>query len=112
MLNGVLIDPEYCSGCHSCEIACRTEKGLTLDQYGIKLCEVGPFVVDEAQDRFIWNFHPLVSDLCDTCTDRRETGEKAACELCCLADAIVVGPVDDLFRRMKEKSAKMSLLVP
>lgn len=27
---GLLIDYDYCTGCHSCETACKMELGLTL----------------------------------------------------------------------------------
>ena len=40
---GLLIDYEYCSGCHSCEIACRNEKDIALDDWGIKLASIGPW---------------------------------------------------------------------
>lgn len=112
MLNGLLIDTEYCSGCHSCELACRNQNGLKLDQYGIKVCEVGPFVVDEAADKYIWNYEPVVTELCNTCVERRVNGEKAACELHCLADAIVVGAVDDLMTLAKEKGKHVNILIP
>ena len=31
------IDYEYCSGCHTCEIACQQEHGLAPDKFGIEL---------------------------------------------------------------------------
>ncbi|MGI6217725.1 MAG: hypothetical protein ACOYIK_08960 [Coriobacteriales bacterium] len=112
MVNGLLIDQEYCSGCHSCEISCRNEHDLPLDQWGIKVGEVGPFVVDKEADKFIWNYYPQVTALCDTCVDRRLRGEKAACELHCLTDAITVGPIDELYKKMEERGSMMSLLIP
>ena len=27
MRNGLLIDYEFCTGCHSCEVACRNARG-------------------------------------------------------------------------------------
>ena len=41
--NGLLIDNEYCTGCHSCEVACKNEKELPLGQWGIKVLELGPW---------------------------------------------------------------------
>ena len=38
----IAIDYEYCSGCHTCEIACQQENGLGPDKYGIKLHQIGP----------------------------------------------------------------------
>ncbi|HBT95151.1 MAG TPA: oxidoreductase, partial [Coriobacteriia bacterium] len=28
-MKGILINYEYCTGCHSCEVACRNELGLS-----------------------------------------------------------------------------------
>ena len=36
------IDYEYCSGCHTCEIACQQEHGLAPDKFGIELKQIGP----------------------------------------------------------------------
>ena len=43
-MKGILINYEYCTGCHSCEVACRNELGLAHGEYGIKLTEVGPYL--------------------------------------------------------------------
>ena len=58
----LLINYEYCTGCHSCEIACRNELGLGLGEWGIKLEQVGPFQIDERT----WNFDyaPILTTLC------------------------------------------------
>ena len=42
-MKGILINYEYCTGCHSCEVACRNERGLAAGEYGIKLTEVVPY---------------------------------------------------------------------
>ena len=42
MKQKILIDYGYCSGCHSCEIACQQEHGLEPDVFGIKLTQIGP----------------------------------------------------------------------
>ena len=38
---GLLVDYEWCSGCHTCEVACQLEHGYPGDQWGIKVHEVG-----------------------------------------------------------------------
>jgi Fe-S-cluster-containing dehydrogenase component len=113
MRNGLLIDTQYCSGCRSCELACRNEKGLPLGQWGIKLGQVGPFEVGEAgEGRFIWNFTPQVTELCDLCAKRVAAGEKPACVHNCLADAISYGPLDELARVMDAKGKMAYLMIP
>ncbi|HCF70666.1 MAG TPA: oxidoreductase, partial [Syntrophomonas sp.] len=37
--NGLLIDYEYCTGCHSCEVACKKELELPKGKFGIKLAK-------------------------------------------------------------------------
>jgi Fe-S-cluster-containing dehydrogenase component len=112
MRNGLLIDTEYCSGCYSCEVACRNELKLPLDQWGIVLNQVGPFHVDAESDKFIWNYTPMVTDLCDLCEARVATGEKPACVLNCLANAITYGPLDELVKMMDEKGKKAYIMIP
>ena len=46
MANALLIDYEFCTGCHACEMACKVEKGLGEGEWGIKLAEIGPWKLD------------------------------------------------------------------
>ena len=39
---GLLVDYEWCTGCHSCEMACAVEPGFPQGQCGVVVCEVGP----------------------------------------------------------------------
>ncbi len=41
--HGLLIDYDWCTGCHSCEVACQMEHGLPVGHYGIKVIELGPW---------------------------------------------------------------------
>ena len=43
MTKGILINYDYCTGCHSCEVACKKELGLPKGEFGIKLTETGPY---------------------------------------------------------------------
>ena len=36
---GLYIDYEWCSGCHSCELACKQEHSLKTDEWGIRVME-------------------------------------------------------------------------
>ena len=45
----LLVDYTYFSGNHAAEIACKEELGLSLDQFGIKEVEVGPFREERRQ---------------------------------------------------------------
>jgi len=108
--NGLLIDYEYCTGCHSCEVACRNEKKIPRDKWGIKLTEVGPWQV--SGDKWEWNYIPVPTELCDLCKDRVENGEKPSCVHHCLGQAMECGPVEELAKKMVEKGKKVVLFIP
>ena len=65
---GLMIDYEYCTGCQSCELACKNEHGFPLDKWGIKMVEFGPYEME--QGRMEWNYLPFPTSYCDLCEDR------------------------------------------
>jgi len=104
----LLINYEYCTGCHSCEIACRNELGLGLGKWGIKMCEVKPFRIDE--DRWNWDNAPIVTSLCTMCADRIAQGGDAACAHVCLANCIEYGTFEELAKRAEELPGKVYII--
>lgn len=48
------LDYEFCSGCHSCEVACRNELGLPLGQWGMKVLEDQPRQLPDGT--WSWNY--------------------------------------------------------
>jgi anaerobic dimethyl sulfoxide reductase subunit B (iron-sulfur subunit) len=34
---GVIVQYDYCDGCHACEMACKQEHSFKPDEYGIKV---------------------------------------------------------------------------
>jgi Fe-S-cluster-containing dehydrogenase component len=110
--NGILVDFEWCSGCHTCEIACKNEKGFDKDkgQFGVKVLEVGPWQLDETT--FEWNYIPAFTQLCDLCKDRVATGEQPSCVQHCLANCLTYGPVEELSKTLAEKGKKIYLYLP
>ena len=107
--HGMLIDYKYCTGCHACEVSCRNEHEIPLDEWGIKLAEMGPI---KLHGKWMWNYVPVPSSLCDLCTDRIAAGQKAACELHCLGACIEVLPVAALGARMAEKGDTVVCFIP
>ena len=99
MRYGMLIDYGLCTGCKSCEVSCRKEKELPLEEWGILVEQIGP---KRLAGEWEWDFVPVPSRLCDLCEERRAEGKKAACELHCLAQVIEILPLEDLGRRMAE----------
>ena len=37
--SGILIDYYYCTGCHSCEVACQQEHNYPADVFGVTVSE-------------------------------------------------------------------------
>jgi anaerobic dimethyl sulfoxide reductase subunit B (iron-sulfur subunit) len=105
-LYGLLIDFEYCTGCQSCEIACKVEHGLPVGKWGIRVFDDGPWQKDDSNDEgsnFNWNKIPIPTDLCDGCQDRLAVGKKPTCVHHCLADVMRFGAIEELSRELALK---------
>jgi Fe-S-cluster-containing dehydrogenase component len=105
--NGLLIDYEYCTGCHTCEVACKQEHNYPAGKWGIKVTEY----VMETFDKLAIDYVPFPTDLCDLCVRKTKAGEKPACVKHCQAFCMYYGPVTELVNKM-EKKAKTALFVP
>jgi Fe-S-cluster-containing dehydrogenase component len=74
---GILVDYEYCTGCHSCEVACKKELNLPVGKYGIQLGEIGPWKIDD--DHWEWTYMPILTKMCNLCEDRVAVGKLPSC---------------------------------
>lgn len=109
-MNQVLVvDYDYCSGCHTCEIACQQEHGFAPDQYGIKLTQVGPDQITER--KWQYDFVPVPTDQCNLCAERTAKGKKPLCVKHCQSLVMQYGPVDELVANFDGKS-KYAIFVP
>ena len=97
---GLFIDYEFCTGCHTCEMACKVEHKLPKGQWGIVLGKIGPF--ETAPDKWDYHFVPMPTDLCDLCADRVAEGRWPTCVHHCQASVIEFGPVEELVKRMNK----------
>lgn len=106
---GLLIDYEYCTGCHACEVACMKELNLPLGQYGIKLLTDGARQLPNGK----WDLNniPFPTALCDLCQDRVANGKMPSCVQHCQALVMSYGPVRELAEKMAKKP-KMVLFTP
>lgn len=109
-MNGLLVDINFCTGCHSCEVACKNEHDMPLDNYGIKISKIGPFKVEE-QD-WVFNYVPSLTRCCDLCDGRVARGEKPSCVLHCLGQALEYGSVEELAKRMEEIGSSAQIMIP
>lgn len=99
---GMLINYDYCTGCHSCEVACRVEHGFADDEGGIAVRQVGPW--EYAPDVFQYSFMPVITDQCDQCQARLNEGKDPTCVHHCQAKVMAYGEVESLEKEAPEGS--------
>jgi Fe-S-cluster-containing dehydrogenase component len=106
--NGLLIDYEYCTGCHTCEIACSQEYRWPAGMAGMKVMEI---VESLLNDKAYLVYLPFPTELCVLCAARTKKGLEPACVQHCMAACIKYGPVEELAREMPRKQ-RMALFSP
>ena len=106
---GLLINYEFCTGCHSCEVSCQMEHDLPVDRWGIKIQKVGPWQIEG--DRYQYDFVPVPTDQCNLCAERTDAGREPICVHHCLANVLYYGTVEDLSKKLADKPKQM-LIVP
>lgn len=105
----MLIDYEFCDGCHTCEMACKMELDLKEGQYGIQVFSAGPWKIEGK--KYQYDFVPVPTDMCNFCVDRIAAGKTPSCQHHCQSLAIEVGPLEELTEKMQGKT-KMVLYTP
>ncbi len=100
---GMLIDVQYCTGCHTCEVACAQENGLAADQFGIKVTE---HVLNQKKGLMI-DYVPYITDMCNFCMARVAEGRKPSCVKHCLAQCMSFGPIDEIVEEAKNAKKPM-----
>ncbi len=108
--NGLLINYQWCTGCHSCEVACKNALKLPIGKWGIKLVENGPWEVTPG--KFEWDYLAVPTQLCDLCADRVAAGKKPSCVHHCLAQCMDYGPVEELAAKAAEMGPKTTIFIP
>lgn len=97
----ILIDYGWCTGCHTCEVACQAEHGLPTGQFGIKIVEVGPW--ECAPDKWQYSYLPVPTDQCDLCAERQAQGKLPSCVHHCQAQCMEFGDIDQLAAKLGKK---------
>jgi anaerobic dimethyl sulfoxide reductase subunit B (iron-sulfur subunit) len=108
--NGILIDYKYCSGCHTCEVACQKEHGLSVGQWGIKVQQNGPWQI-KGTKKWVYDYVPTPTDLCTLCVKRTSAGKLPTCVQHCWTGCMKFGPLEELVKEMGNKS-KQVLFAP
>ena len=96
---GLLIDHHYCTGCHTCEVACQQEHDHPAGRCGILVTE---FEYDTPRGLAI-DYLPYPTDLCDLCASRQAEGEPPACVKHCQSLCMQFGPLAELAVQMEER---------
>lgn len=109
MANALLIDYEYCTGCHACEVSCKKEKNLARGQWGIKILTDGPRELPD--DKWEFNNIPMPTSLCDLCAERLESGKDPSCVHNCPANCMQFGTVEEMSKEVTKKGNRV-IFVP
>lgn len=96
---GLLIDYDFCCGCHTCEVACQKEHDYAPGQWGVKVCQVGPFTVEGTKD-VVFDCVPVPTNLCDLCEERVRQGKLPTCVHHCQTGCMKYGTVEELAGQM------------
>ena len=103
---GILVDYEWCTGCHSCEVACKKELGLGEGEFGIKLTETGPWKYEtgQAAGAWEWTWTPVITKACNLCEERVAKGKMPMCVQHCQAKCLEYGPLEELNAKLAAKT--------
>ncbi|HJI99573.1 MAG TPA: hypothetical protein OIM11_00210 [Coriobacteriaceae bacterium] len=99
MTKGLLIETDWCTGCHACEMACQQEHDMPVGQTGIKVFELGPW--EYAPETWQLSYVPIPTDQCDGCATRVSLGKQPSCVQHCQARCISYGNVSELAKDME-----------
>ena len=95
----LLVDHDFCTGCHSCEVACQQEHAYPPGTNGVIVREY-EYVLN---GRVHIDFMPFFTEHCDLCTARMQRHERPACVKHCQAAILEFGPVQELAASLKDR---------
>jgi len=99
----LLVDYKYCTGCHSCEIACNQEYNRPVGLSGIAVFES----TMKLGDKFFIEYMPVRTDLCSFCAGRLRKGKKPACVQHCLSGCLNVRETRELAKSIHKEDKIM-----
>jgi Fe-S-cluster-containing dehydrogenase component len=97
---GLMIDYQYCTGCHSCEIACKQEHHHPVGRGGLYLHEI----ITECPDKTLRiDYLPFPTQYCNLCAAKTTMGEPPACVKHCQASTMYYGSLLELAKLMETR---------
>jgi Fe-S-cluster-containing dehydrogenase component len=111
-MKGILVNYDFCTNCHSCEVACKKYLELPKGEYGIKVAEIGPWEYQgrHGAEKWEWSYLPALTKACTMCEDRVAKGKMPMCVQHCQAWCLYHGEVDELAKKIDGRS-RWALLV-
>ncbi|UWG98923.1 oxidoreductase [Dehalobacter sp. DCM] len=98
---GLLIDLDFCTGCHTCEVACKQALDLPTGQFGIKVHQEGPRKLENG--KWEYTFVPFPTSLCNLCEDRVKVGKLPSCVHHCSPGIMHYGTIEELTAKANAK---------
>jgi len=95
---GLLINYEFCVGCHACEISCKQEHNRPPEQWGILVKEVA----SELAGGKLYYF-PFPTDHCNFCGKRVAKGLQPVCVKHCWTGVMKFGEIEELAQCMRDQ---------
>jgi Fe-S-cluster-containing dehydrogenase component len=105
---GLMIDYDYCSGCHACEVACKKEHDMPRGDFGIRILQDGPR--KNSTGTWEYDYLPVPTSLCDLCVGRTTVGKLPTCVHHCQAGVMIYGSIEELAQKMR-KTAKQKMVI-
>ncbi len=99
---GMLLDYEMCSGCYTCQTACRETNHYGYDEQWMQVIRRDPYFVDGKL-----RMYHLVAPSLDKCAQCYENDPDTLCTKTCSSAALFVGPVDELISEMQGRNAAL-----
>ena len=106
--NGLFIHYDYCTGCHTCEVACQQEHDFPVGKCGIKVTE---YVYAADKKPVAVDYLPFPTELCDLCINRHKEGQLPACVKHCQCRCMTYGDTADLAKSGQDRK-KTTILTP
>ena len=105
MAKGILVDYEFCTGCHTCEIACATSHDLPNDRAGVVVHHEGAWEITPKkwQDAYL----PVFTDVGDLCAGTAAHDGLPMCVHHCQADVLRIGEIEDLAVDLAKKPKQL-----
>ena len=94
----LLVDYQFCTGCHTCEVACKQEHHFPAGKEGgVKVLEM---VHELPGGRLDVTYFPYFTPACSFCASRVKKGLQPACVQHCMAGILEFGPLKDVAQEL------------